>query len=165
MPLAEPWLGEQDLHLFHEGTHLRAYRKLGAHPTRRGATAGVSFAVWAPNAAAVSVIGDWNGWEKGRDALEPVGSSGLWQGFVAGVRSGARYKFHVVSRYDGYTVDKADPFGAYHEQPPRTGSIVWDLDYGWGDDAWMNVRGARNALTAPMSIYEVHLGSWRRSPD
>ncbi|HYD40266.1 MAG TPA: 1,4-alpha-glucan branching protein GlgB, partial [Anaeromyxobacter sp.] len=161
----EPWLGEQDLHLFHEGTHLRAYRKLGAHRMVRGGTAGVSFAVWAPNAAAVSVIGDWNGWEKGRDRLEPVGASGLWHGFVPGVTHGACYKFHVASKLHGYAVDKADPFGAYHELPPRTGSVVWDLDYAWGDAAWMNGRGARNALTAPMSIYEVHLGSWRRSPD
>jgi len=162
---ADPGLGEQDLHLFHEGTHLRAYRKLGAHPTVRGGTAGVSFAVWAPNAAAVSVIGDWNGWQKGRDLLQPVGAAGLWQGFAAGVQPGARYKYHLESRLHGYAVDKADPFGAYHELPPRTGSIVWDLDYAWGDAGWMGGRWKRNALDAPISIYEVHLGSWRRSPD
>jgi 1,4-alpha-glucan branching enzyme len=161
----DPSLGEQDLHLFHEGTHLRAYRKLGAHLAVRGGVAGVSFAVWAPNAASVSVIGDWNGWQKGRDGLEPVGSSGLWQGFVAGIQPGARYKYHIASRLNGYTVDKADPFGAYHELPPRTGSVVWDLDYAWGDATWLQGRARRNALDAPISIYEVHLGSWRRSPD
>jgi 1,4-alpha-glucan branching enzyme len=161
----DPGLGEQDLHLFHEGTHLRAYRKLGAHLTVRAGVAGVSFAVWAPNAAAISVIGDWNGWQKGRDLLQPVGSAGLWQGFVAGVQPGARYKFHIDSRLHGYSVDKADPFGAYHELPPRTGSVVWDLDYTWGDTGWMAGRGPRNALDAPISIYEVHLGSWRRSPE
>ncbi len=161
----EPWLGEQDLHLFHEGTHLRAYRKLGAHLAEHDGAAGAWFSLWAPNAASVSVIGDWNGWEKGRNLLEPVGSSGLWQGFVAGVSSGSRYKFHVASRLHGYSVDKADPFGAWHELPPRTGSVVWDLDYEWGDRDWMMGRGVRNSLSAPMSIYEVHLGSWRRSPD
>jgi 1,4-alpha-glucan branching enzyme len=164
-PSLDPTLGEQDLHLFHEGTHLRAYRKLGAHRTVRGGTPGVSFAVWAPNAASISVVGDWNGWQRGRDPLAPVGASGLWQGFVAGVESGARYKFHIASRLHGYAVDKADPFGAFYEVPPRTGSVVWDLDYTWGDTDWMKGRGARNALTAPMSIYELHLGSWRRSPD
>ncbi|HVO19695.1 MAG TPA: 1,4-alpha-glucan branching protein GlgB [Anaeromyxobacter sp.] len=162
---ADPVIGEQDLHLFHEGTHLRAYQKLGAHPTAVGGEAGVSFAVWAPNAESVSVIGDFNGWQKGRDTLRPVGSSGLWQGFVPGVQSGARYKFHVASRLGGYAVDKADPYGFFHEAPPRTGSVVWDLAYDWGDAEWMRQRGRRNALDAPGSIYELHLGSWRRSPE
>jgi 1,4-alpha-glucan branching enzyme len=161
----DPTIGEQDLHLFHEGTHLRAYLKLGAHLATANGTAGVWFAVWAPNAASVSVIGDWNGWQKGRDTLHPVGQGGVWQGFVPGVQAGARYKYHLVSRLGGYAVDKADPYGAYHERPPRTGSVVWDLSYEWGDAAWMQERGRRNTLHAPISIYEVHLGSWRRSPD
>src|SRR5690242_17192950 len=114
-PPADPSIGEQDLHLFHEGTHLRAYRKLGAHLATVKGEAGASFAVWAPNAVSVSVIGEWNGWRKGQDALLQVGQSGLWQGFVPGVRSGARYKYHVASRHGGYSVDKADPYGAYHE--------------------------------------------------
>jgi 1,4-alpha-glucan branching enzyme len=158
-------IGEQDLHLFNEGTHLHAYDKLGAHLGERDGVAGVYFAAWAPNAEAMSVIGDWNGWQKGRDALSPIGHSGLWQGFVPGVRQGACYKFHLRSRNRGYTVDKADPFGLFHEHPPRTGSVVWDLAYEWGDSAWMGERARRNALDAPISIYEVHLGSWRRSPD
>jgi 1,4-alpha-glucan branching enzyme len=157
--------GEQDLHLFHEGTHLRAYRKLGAHLGTLNGKAGVSFAVWAPNAASVSVIGDWNDWQKGRHVLRPVGQGGLWQGFVPAIQSGARYKFHIESRLDGYAVDKADPYAAYCELPPRTGSVVWDLSYEWGDAGWMAERGRRNALDAPISVYEVHLGSWRRSPE
>ncbi len=161
----DPTIGEQDLHLFHEGSHLRAYRKLGAHLTEVAGVAGTSFAVWAPNAQTVSVIGDWNGWEKGRDELRPVGSSGLWQGFVPGVGDGARYKFHLVSRFQGYAVDKADPYGFRHELSPRTGSVVCDLSYDWGDEGWMRQRVRRNALDAPTSIYELHLGSWRRSPD
>ncbi|HET6440702.1 MAG TPA: 1,4-alpha-glucan branching protein GlgB [Anaeromyxobacter sp.] len=164
-PAADVSIGEQDLHLFHEGTHLRAYRKLGAHLGMAEGRAGASFAVWAPNASSVSVIGDFNGWQKGRDPLGPVGEGGLWQGFVRGVTAGARYKYHVVSRLHGYEVDKADPYGACYELPPRTGSLVWDLSYTWGDEAWMRERGKRNALDAPISIYEVHLGSWRRSPD
>ena len=113
--LLDPAIGEQDLHLFHEGTHLRAYQKLGAHLAMVGGTSGVSFAVWAPNASSVSVIGEWNGWQKGRHTLLPVGQSGLWQAFLPGVQAGARYKFHLVSRLGGYEVDKADPYGNYHE--------------------------------------------------
>ncbi len=163
--LPDPAIGEQDLHLFHEGTHLRAYQKLGAHLAVVGGAAGVSFAVWAPNASSVSVIGDWNGWSKEQHTLLPVGQSGLWQGFVPGVQAGARYKFHLISRLGGYEVDKADPYGNYHEKPPRTGSVVWDMAYDWGDAGWMGERARRNALDAPISIYEVHLGSWRRSPE
>jgi 1,4-alpha-glucan branching enzyme len=158
-------IGDQDLHLFNEGTHSRAYRKLGAHLATLDGAAGVSFALWAPNAESVSVIGDWNGWAKGRDPLGPIGHSGLWQGFIPGVGEGARYKYHVRSRQRLYAADKADPFGFCHEVSPRTGSVVRDLSYEWGDAAWMRGRRRRNALDAPMSIYEVHLGSWRRSPD
>jgi 1,4-alpha-glucan branching enzyme len=158
-------IGEQDLHLFNEGTHLSAYDKLGAHLGQQRGVSGTFFALWAPNAESVSVIGDWNGWQKGRDPLSAIGQSGLWQGFVAGVGQGACYKFHLRSRNRGYTVDKADPYGFFHEHPPRTGSVVWRLDYDWQDAAWMQERARRNALDAPISIYEVHLGSWRRSPD
>ncbi len=157
--------GEMDAHLFNEGTHVRLYEKLGAQLCRQQGVDGTHFAVWAPNANYVSVIGDFNDWDKSAHRLEPTGASGIWQGFIAGVGRGARYKYHIGSAIGSYRVDKADPFGLRHQLPPETGSVVWDLDYRWGDDAWMAERGERNALDAPMSIYEVHLGSWRRGPD
>jgi 1,4-alpha-glucan branching enzyme len=164
-PSGPDFLGEQDLYLFNEGTHVRAWRALGAHVTVRGSTPGAHFAVWAPNASRVSVIGDFNGWRKDETPLQLQGSSGVFAGFVPGVRKGHVYKYNVVSGLTGRGTDKADPYGLRHEEAPRTGSIVWDLDYQWGDAEWMGGRGPRNALDAPMSIYEVHLGSWRRSPD
>ncbi len=153
-------LSEDDLHLFNEGSHLRLYEHLGAHHQDTGTW----FAVWAPNAQAVEVIGDWNGWEKGRDRLQPRGSSGIWEGGAQGVRPGATYKFHIEAR-NGYRVDKADPLALRAEQPPRTASVVWDLSYRWGDSKWMQERAARDALEAPISIYEMHVGSWRRVPE
>ncbi|GIX47333.1 MAG: hypothetical protein KatS3mg131_1544 [Candidatus Tectimicrobiota bacterium] len=158
-------LSADDLYLFNEGSHFRLYEKLGAHPLSVGGTAGTYFAVWAPNAEQVSVIGDFNGWDKKAHPLFPRESSGIWEGFLPGVGPGAVYKYHIVSRYQGYRVDKADPLGFYHETPPRTASVVWDLDYSWGDQEWMASRGARHTLSAPMAIYEVHLGSWRRVPE
>jgi 1,4-alpha-glucan branching enzyme len=154
-------LTDWDLHLFNEGTHLDLWKKLGAHIV----PGGVIFGVWAPNAEQVSVFGDFNGWDPHRDQLELRGTSGLWEGFVAGLGKGAVYKFHIVSRFNNYRVDKADPFGVMHETPPKTASIVWDLDYEWNDGVWMSSRREHNAFTAPMSIYEMHLGSWRRVDD
>ena len=156
---------DQDLHLWSEGTNYRAYRALGAHLTTVAGVAGVSFAVWAPNAERVSVVGDFNGWDRESHRLRQLGSSGVWQGFVPGLAKGAVYKYHLRSRHGGYAVDKADPFALRGEVPPRTGSIVWDLDYAWNDGAWMQGRAARNGLRSPMSIYEVHAGSWRRVPE
>ena len=150
---------DMDLHLFNEGTHYRLYEKLGAH-VRAG---GTHFAVWAPSADYAAVIGEFNGWEPGKHPLRPRGNSGIWEGFVPGVGEGAIYKYHIASRHNGYKVNKADPFGFHHEVPPKTGSIVRDLSYSWGDDDWMRTRGRRNSLRAPMSIYEVHLGSWMRT--
>ncbi len=158
-------LGEQDLHLFNEGTHTRAYRQMGSHLAMVEGEQGVSFAVWAPNAESVGVMGDFNGWDKQSHLLHRVGDAGIWQGFVPGLGQGAVYKYHVRSRLGGFAVDKADPFAFRHETPPRTGSVVWDLAYDWGDAAWMKERRARSGLSSPMSIYEVHLGSWRRSPE
>ena len=158
-------LTADDIHLFNEGRHVRLYERLGAHPGTHGGETGTFFAVWAPNADSVSVIGDFNGWDPGAHPLAARESSGVWEGFVAGVSEGAVYKYRVVSRHGGYAVDKADPFAVHSEVPPRTGSVVWDLDYEWGDGDWLAQREALQALTAPMSVYEVHLGSWRRSPD
>jgi 1,4-alpha-glucan branching enzyme len=155
-------LSEQDLYLFNEGSHLRLYEKLGAHPGTRGGVAGTHFAVWAPNADSVSVIGDFNGWDRSRHPLRTRASSGIWEGFVPGVETGAHYKYHVVSRVGGFAVDKADPFAFHAEAPPRTASTVWSLDYEWMDKEWMESRGERARLGAPLSVYEVHLGSWRR---
>ncbi len=153
-----------DLYLFGEGTHYRLYRLLGAHPACAGGREGTWFAVWAPGARAVSVIGSFNGWDRKRDPLVPLGSSGIWEGFVPEAGEGDCYKYYVRSAHGGYRADKADPFAFASELPPQTGSVVWKLDYSWHDDAWMRDRGPRNALTAPISIYEVHLGSWRRDP-
>ncbi|HEU4626192.1 MAG TPA: 1,4-alpha-glucan branching protein GlgB [Steroidobacteraceae bacterium] len=164
-------LTEQDIYLFREGTHFRAYEKLGAHqiegePARAGETAGTHFAVWAPNAARVSVVGDFNGWRPGAHPLQQRhDSTGIWSAFVPGVKPGALYKYHIESRHNGYTVQKADPYAFFNERPPRTASVVWDLSYEWGDGEWMRNRARNNASDAPWSIYEVHMGSWRRVPE
>jgi 1,4-alpha-glucan branching enzyme len=156
-------LGPDDLWLFNEGAHTRLHEHLGAHPGLDDAgRPGCWFGVWAPNARSVSVVGDVNGWEPNRSPLEAQGGSGIWTGFVPGMAHGDRYKFHIVSWVDGYTVDKADPLAFHAEMPPRTASIVWDLDgHEWGDADWMATRGPHNALDAPMAIYELHVGSWR----
>jgi 1,4-alpha-glucan branching enzyme len=156
---------DHDVYLFNEGTHYRLYEKLGAHRAVKDGAEGAFFAVWAPNAQSVSVMGQFNGWNKESHPLSARGASGIWEGFVPGLGRGVAYKFHVVSRYGGYRVDKADPFAIHHETPPRTGSVVWDLDYEWGDAEWMGSRRERGSLEAPISTYEVHLGSWRRGED
>ncbi len=157
---------DHDVYLFKQGNHFRLYEKLGAQPMTLNGTRGTCFAVWAPNAEAVSIIGDFNGWAAGSHPLEVrQDESGIWEGFLPGVEKGARYKYHIVSRHDHYTVDKADPFAFFSETPPRTASRVWDLDYRWTDDEWMEHRRDRIGLDAPISIYEVHLGSWRRGLD
>jgi len=155
-------VGEIDVHLLNEGTHHRLYEVLGAHPTPEGQPAGTSFAVWAPSADGVSVVSDRTGWDEGR-ALTPVGSSGVWQGVVADAGPGEVYKYRV--RHGGGQQDKADPFAAYAEVSPKTGSVVWDLAYDWDDAVWMADRANRQRHDRPMSIYEVHLGSWRRRAD
>jgi 1,4-alpha-glucan branching enzyme len=156
---------ENDLYLFTEGTHSRLYSKLGAHTTTRDGRPGTYFGVWAPNAEKVSVVGDFNQWDKSAHVLQNRGNSGIWDGYVSGVESGAVYKYSIRSRHGRYRVDKADPFAFHCEAPPRTASIVWDLDYKWHDSAWMQQRRQRNTLDSPISIYEVHLGSWRRKAE
>jgi 1,4-alpha-glucan branching enzyme len=159
-------LTDFDRYLWSEGSHFRAYEKLGAHLTERNGVQGTHFAVWAPNAREVTVIGDFNGWRPGADHLHPVGQTGIWAGFVPGVGQGAVYKYHIVSHHNGYRVDKADPYAFATELRPRTGSVVWDLaGYEWGDSDWLARRGQAQALSAPIAIYEVHLASWRRNPD
>ena len=133
--------------------------------TGQDGVAGTYFAVWAPNARSVNVVGEFNHWDKQSHPLKPRGSSGIWEGLVPGIGQGTLYKYHIVSRSGDYQVDKADPFGMFHEVAPKTASIVWDLDYQWGDGDWMAGRASRNRLESPISIYEVHLGSWRRVAD
>jgi 1,4-alpha-glucan branching enzyme len=155
------WLGDQDRYLFAEGTHQRLWEQLGAHLVEGG----VRFAVWAPNAEGVWVTGSFCDWDREAHALRPVESSGIWAGAVPGVRAGDPYKFHIASRHGGYRVDKADPFAIRTEVPPRTASLVHTLDYDWHDEDWLADRADRIALSAPVSIYEAHLGSWMRSTD
>ncbi|HEU5059190.1 MAG TPA: 1,4-alpha-glucan branching protein GlgB [Kofleriaceae bacterium] len=154
------WFGDHDLHLFNEGTHVRLFEKMGAHIV----DGGTHFAVWAPGARRVSVIGDWNGWNPDTDLLHPIGSSGIWGALVPGVGKGAHYKYRIEPNHGGMR-EKADPYGFRHQTPPETASIVWPLEYSWGDDAWMKARRERNSLSAPISIYEVHLASWMRIPE
>ena len=147
-------LTEQDIYHFREGTHFRAYEKLGAHPLAREAPARATrFAVWAPNARAVSVIGDFNAWQRGASRLSSRSdSSGIWEGVVEGVGPGTLYKYHVVPRQGGPALDKSDPYAFHAELPPRTASVVWDLAYTWRDAQWMERRAAANALGSPWSI-------------
>lgn len=162
VPYQDVLLTDDDLFLFNEGSHFRLYEKLGAHVISQEGKKGACFAVWAPDAEQVFVMGDFNGWDKNSHPLRARGVSGIWEGFVPGVTKGANYKYKIYSRYNGYRVDKADPFALYCEVPPKTASIVWDLEYTWGDEKWMAKRGDLNCAAAPMAIYEMHLGSWKR---
>ena len=153
-------MSEHDVYLFREGTHTQLYDQLGCHLRPEG---GADFAVWAPNAESVSVIGYWNDWAGDADPLTPrADGSGIWQGFAAQAARAQGYKYRIRSRHGNYGVDKADPFAFYAEAPPATASRIWSLEHDWADAQWMATRGANNALDAPMSVYEVHLGSWRR---
>jgi len=157
-------LSDHDLYLFNEGSHFRLDERFGAHALRAGNVDGTYFAVWAPNAERVSLIGKFNDWNIASHPLRPRGQSGIWEGFYPGVGKGDLYKYHIESRVGGYRVDKSDPFSIFNEVPPKTASIVWDLDYRWQDQEWIEGRRERNALDRPMAIYEIHLGSWRRQP-
>jgi len=162
-----PILTDVDRRLLHEGAHVRGYDKLGAHVTRVDGVDGVAFAVWAPNALRVSVVGDFNGWDGRVHPMRNHADQGIWELFLPGLREGATYKYEIKSRVDGYMVTKADPYGFASEVRPQTASRVANLDaYRWGDEAWQTEgRAKHNALTAPISVYEVHLGSWRRRWD
>jgi 1,4-alpha-glucan branching enzyme len=159
-------LSDYDIHLLREGRHVRLYEKLGAHRVEREGVRGTQFALWAPNAEAVSVIGDFNGWHPDLHPLQVrADGSGIWEGYIPGIAAGAKYKYHLRSRYNGYRVDKADPFAFLAECPPRTASVVADLGFDWSDHAWMQHRARANGLDRPMSIYEAHIGSWQRVPE
>jgi 1,4-alpha-glucan branching enzyme len=156
-------LTEYDIHLFREGTHTRLYEKLGAHPMQVKGIAGTHFAVWAPNAKAVSVISDFNQWNPDTHPLQVRwDGSGIWEGFIPGVGQGALYKYFIRSHHNNYSVRKGDPFAFCWETPPRTASVVWDLTRRWQDRKWLAERVQRDTLRQPQSIYEVHPGSWRR---
>ena len=161
----DSFITDGDLHLFNEGTHARLYEKLGAHRAKIRGADGTYFAVWAPNAEGVFVTGSFNDWNKESHPLSRRANSGIWEGFVPEVDKGALYKYFIRSRFMGYRADKADPFSVFNEIPPKTASIVWDLEYSWGDRDWMAGRREQNALARPISIYEMHLGSWRRVPE
>ena len=140
MPI-EHQLTDHDIYLFKEGNHFRIYDKLGAHVVSKQKRKGTYFSVWAPGAESVSVIGDFNGWNPQANPLHVRwDGSGIWEGFVPGVAKGALYKFRVCSKYYDYRIDKGDPFAWFWEQPPRTASIVWELDHEWHDQEWMRKR-------------------------
>jgi 1,4-alpha-glucan branching enzyme len=152
-----------DLHLFNEGNHFHLYEKMGAHSFEGK---GTYFSVWAPNAEEVHVVGDFNGWKKGVHRLSPIQESGIWEGIFPEVAKGDIYKYYIQSRQNGYQVEKADPFATFCETPPNSGSKVWDLSYSWNDLDWVEKgREEHNSQNCPISIYEVHLGSWMRKPE
>jgi 1,4-alpha-glucan branching enzyme len=157
---------DYDIYLLKQGNHAHLYDKFGAHAVTHNSVTGIHFATWAPNAELVAVVGDFNAWDSTTHRLRAHASAlGIWEGFIPGLAIGALYKFHIASRLHGFRVDKADPFGFRYEAPSRTASIAWSLDYEWGDTSWMLSRQERNRLDGPMSIYELHLGSWRRVPE
>ena len=156
--------GELDIYLFKEGTHTRLYEKFGAHPMERKGQKGYYFALWAPHAKAVSVVGDWNGYDPHANPLKK-GEAGIWEGFIPNLVKGQTYKYHIITPYDT-TLLKADPYAFYAENPPKSASRLWDLGgYAWRDRQWMRKRPSINATDRPINIYEVHLGSWRKKED
>jgi len=153
-----------DIHLFRQGKHFKLYEKFGSHVMEHKGVIGTYFAVWAPNAASVSVIGNFNGWNKGQHALIPRwDSSGIWEGWIPNIGVSEVYKYFIISN-NGQHLEKSDPFALWCEIGPKTASIVWDTWFEWGDEEWMKIRKEKNKLNAPISVYEVHLGSWQRDP-
>ncbi len=157
-------LSDFELHLYSEGTHYESYRSLGAHIVEVDGVKGVRFAVWAPNAEVVTVVGDFNDWDVRRHPMRHR-NVGIWEIFIPGLAQGSTYKYFVRSRFHGYQQMKLDPCAFYCETPPKSASIVWDIDaYKWGDSEWMETRAKTDWLKRPISIYEVHLESWLRGP-
>ncbi|HVF14959.1 MAG TPA: alpha-amylase family glycosyl hydrolase, partial [Acidimicrobiales bacterium] len=160
-----PTLGDLDLYLFGEGRHETLWRVMGAHVREHQGVHGVSFAVWAPSAQAVRVVGDFNGWNGQAHPMRMLGASGVWELFIPGVVSGHRYKFELVAA-DGALILKTDPFAFATEVPPSTAAVIGtEGSYNWADQRWMERRAATDAMASPMSVYELHLASWRRVPD
>jgi 1,4-alpha-glucan branching enzyme len=161
-----PFLTEYDHYLLGEGTHIHMYEKLGAHLVEINGRTGVNFAVWAPNGRRVSVIGDFNNWDGRRHPMRFHPNTGIWELFIPGLPEGTHYKYEIKAHYPNYMVAKADPVGFYSEVRPQTASIVWDINkYQWNDQEWLARRDEENVVERPMSVYEVHLGSWRRKND
>ena len=155
-----------DIDLFKAGKHFRLYEKLGAHLIEVNGVKGVYFAVWAPSARSVSVVGDFNYWIQGDHQLSVRwDSSGIWEGFIPGLEKGTTYKYKIQSNNNGIITEKSDPFALYCEHPPHTASVIWDLNYNWKDTEWMKIRKNHNDLDKPYSVYEVHLGSWKRNAE
>ena len=158
-------LTDHDIYLFKEGNHFGLYEKLGSHPMTVDGREGTLFAVWAPNAEAVSVVGDFNRWDKTIHHLKARSDgSGIWEGFIPEIGQGTLYKYHIRS-HNHHEAEKSDPFAFSCETPPKSASVVWDISYPWEDEEWMRERHARNSLNAPFSVYELHIGSWRRVPE
>jgi 1,4-alpha-glucan branching enzyme len=156
-------ISDHDIYLFREASHYKLYDKMGAHIVEHNGEQGTFFAVWAPNAEYVSVIGDFNDWNGESHPLKVRGDeSGIWEGFIPGIGKGTVYKYNIRSRFLGYSSERADPYGSLYETPPKTGSVVWDAQYKWNDGDWMKNRTEWNSLDKPYSVYEVHLGSWMR---
>ncbi|MFD2066563.1 1,4-alpha-glucan branching protein GlgB [Pontibacter silvestris] len=157
---------EFDIYLFREGRHFNLYDKFGSHLMEHEGQQGAYFAVWAPNAEQVSVMGDFNGWNRETHQLQVRSDeSGIWEGFIPGVQAGMLYKYHIRSRFNFFHVEKSDPFSFSREVPPQTASVVCDLNYGWQDSTWLNQRKELNGQPQPYSVYELHAGSWRRKPE
>lgn len=153
---------KEDLFLFNEGTNYNLYNKMGAHLVERNGQRGVLFRVWAPSAREISIIGSFNNWQPGIHMMGAIDSSGIWEGFIPNIGEWDLYKFHIVSHNNGFICEKSDPFGFCNEVPPKSASIIKNLNYQWGDETWLHKRKEHNSLNAPISIYEIHLGSWRK---
>ena len=160
-----PSIGELDLHLIAEGRHEELWKALGSHPrsvpSALGSTAGVAFSVWAPNAQAVRVVGDFNSWNGTLHAMRVMGSTGVWELFIPGLSTGTKYKYEILTKH-GNWITKIDPMANYAETPPSTTSVVFESSHKWNDGQWLQQRQNRDALSSPMSIYEIHVGSWRK---
>ena len=158
------YFSDKDIAQFQKGAHGRIYEKLGSHGIKRDGVDGAYFAVWAPSAEKVSVIGDFNQWDRKTHVLHlRQDGSGIWEGFIGGVGNGSLYKYYICSKYDGFTEEKADPYAFYCQCPPQTASMVYDAKYTWNDGGWFEQRKNADYTRQPMSVYEVHLGSWRRN--